>query len=128
MEEHNHNLPTLCNTCGEQVGVDANGDAFVACRHCDFPICKSCLDYELSEGRRACLSCNTPYQPGIQTKPNLFLFTFYFTHLPAANWNVMLIMHAQTQSYDLLVDQSSTKNTYIQLSTLPFVQNMPDLY
>ncbi|XP_028764804.1 cellulose synthase A catalytic subunit 8 [UDP-forming] [Neltuma alba] len=52
----------LCNTCGEQVGFDANGEVFVACHECNFPICKACFDFEISEGRRVCLRCGTPYQ------------------------------------------------------------------
>lgn len=51
----------FCNSCGEQVGVDANGEVFVACHECYYPICKPCVDYEISEGRRVCLRCRTPY-------------------------------------------------------------------
>ncbi|PON41142.1 Cellulose synthase [Parasponia andersonii] len=51
----------VCNTCSEQVGFDANGEAFVACHECNFPICKDCLNYELKEGRKVCLRCGTPY-------------------------------------------------------------------
>ncbi|KAL5576955.1 hypothetical protein UlMin_018654 [Ulmus minor] len=51
-----------CNTCGEQVGLDANGEIFVACHECNFPICKDCLIYEIKEGRKVCLRCSTPYQ------------------------------------------------------------------
>ncbi|WJX26819.1 Cellulose synthase A catalytic subunit 8 [UDP-forming] [Trifolium repens] len=52
---------TFCNSCGEQVGVDANGEVFVACHECYFPICKACVDYEISEGRSVCLRCGNPY-------------------------------------------------------------------
>ncbi|XP_054802031.1 cellulose synthase A catalytic subunit 8 [UDP-forming] [Prosopis cineraria] len=52
----------LCNTCGEQVGFDSNGEVFVACHDCSFPICKACFDFEINEGRRVCLRCGTPYQ------------------------------------------------------------------
>ncbi|KAI9121280.1 hypothetical protein K1719_008313 [Acacia pycnantha] len=51
----------LCSTCGEQVGFDANGEVFVACHDCNFPICKACFDFEINEGRRVCLRCGTPY-------------------------------------------------------------------
>ncbi|XP_024024162.1 cellulose synthase A catalytic subunit 8 [UDP-forming] [Morus notabilis] len=51
----------LCSTCGEQVGLDANGEVFVACHECNFPICKDCLNYEINEGRKVCLRCSTPY-------------------------------------------------------------------
>ncbi|GAU35477.1 hypothetical protein TSUD_384320 [Trifolium subterraneum] len=52
---------SFCNSCGEQVGVDANGEVFVACHECYFPICKACVDYEISEGRSVCLRCGNPY-------------------------------------------------------------------
>ncbi|KAJ8761841.1 hypothetical protein K2173_005413 [Erythroxylum novogranatense] len=51
----------MCNTCGEQVGVNANGDLFVACHECSFPMCKSCFEYEIKEGRKACFRCGSPY-------------------------------------------------------------------
>ena len=50
-----------CTTCGEPVGFDSNGEVFVACHECNFPVCKSCLDYEIKEGRKVCLRCSTPY-------------------------------------------------------------------
>ena len=50
-----------CHTCGEQVGVDANGEVFVACHECNFPICKDCLGDEIKEGRKVCLRCGMPY-------------------------------------------------------------------
>ncbi|PQQ21830.1 cellulose synthase A catalytic subunit 8 [Prunus yedoensis var. nudiflora] len=51
----------VCNTCGEQVGLDANGEVFVACHECNFPVCKTCFDLDIKEGRKACLRCGTPY-------------------------------------------------------------------
>ncbi|GMN43512.1 hypothetical protein TIFTF001_012703 [Ficus carica] len=51
----------VCNTCGDQVGLDANGEVFVACHECNFPICKDCLSYEIKEGRKVCQRCGTPY-------------------------------------------------------------------
>ncbi|KAF8413717.1 hypothetical protein HHK36_001709 [Tetracentron sinense] len=51
----------LCNSCGEAVGFSANGEVFVACHECNFPLCRSCLDYEIKEGRKICLRCGTPY-------------------------------------------------------------------
>ncbi|KAI4332529.1 hypothetical protein L6164_017430 [Bauhinia variegata] len=52
----------LCNTCGEKLGVNANGEVFMACQQCHFPICKSCVEDEINEGRSVCLRCGTPYQ------------------------------------------------------------------
>ncbi|KAL0321309.1 UNVERIFIED_CONTAM: Cellulose synthase A catalytic subunit [UDP-forming] [Sesamum radiatum] len=51
----------MCNTCGEQVGLSSNGEVFVACQECNYPICQHCLDYEIKEGRNACIHCGTPY-------------------------------------------------------------------
>ncbi|KAG5147660.1 hypothetical protein AAZX31_06G062300 [Glycine max] len=51
----------FCNSCGEQIGLDANGEVFVACHECYFPICKACFEYEINEGRKVCLRCATPY-------------------------------------------------------------------
>ncbi|KAL2253139.1 cellulose synthase A catalytic subunit 8 [UDP-forming] [Sesamum indicum] len=51
----------MCNTCGEQVGLSSNSEVFVACQECNYPICQHCLDYEIKEGRNACIRCGTPY-------------------------------------------------------------------
>ncbi|KAK9267489.1 hypothetical protein L1049_009916 [Liquidambar formosana] len=51
----------ICNTCGETMGVDSNGEVFVACHECNFSMCKSCLDYEIKEGRKVCLRCGAPF-------------------------------------------------------------------
>ncbi|XP_058201016.1 cellulose synthase A catalytic subunit 8 [UDP-forming] [Rhododendron vialii] len=52
----------LCSTCGEQVGLNSNGEVFVACHECNLPICKSCFDYEIKEGRSSCFRCGAPYE------------------------------------------------------------------
>ncbi|KAL0305603.1 UNVERIFIED_CONTAM: Cellulose synthase A catalytic subunit [UDP-forming] [Sesamum radiatum] len=51
----------ICNICGEQVGLSAKGEVFVACHECTYPICQHCLDHEIKEGRNACMRCGTPY-------------------------------------------------------------------
>lgn len=51
----------LCNNCGEGVGLDSKGEVFVACHECNFPLCRSCFDYEINQGRNACLQCAAPY-------------------------------------------------------------------
>ncbi|GFZ06153.1 cellulose synthase family protein [Actinidia rufa] len=51
----------ICETCGEQVGLNPNGGVFVACHECNFPICKSCFDYRINEGHSSCLRCGAPY-------------------------------------------------------------------
>ncbi|KAF7150574.1 hypothetical protein RHSIM_Rhsim02G0145300 [Rhododendron simsii] len=52
----------LCSTCGEQVGLNSNGEMYVACHECNLPICKSCFDYEIKEGRSSCFRCGAPYE------------------------------------------------------------------
>ena len=52
----------LCNTCGEQVGLNDNGEVFVACHECNFPICKDCFEHEINEDHRVCMRCGTPYE------------------------------------------------------------------
>ncbi|KAL7211595.1 hypothetical protein ACSBR2_014452 [Camellia fascicularis] len=51
----------ICNTCGEEVGLNSNGEVFVGCHECNFPICKSCFHYEIKEGRSSCLRCGAPF-------------------------------------------------------------------
>lgn len=51
----------ICSTCGEQVGLNLNGEVFVACHECNFPLCKTCIEYEIKEGRSSCLRCGSPY-------------------------------------------------------------------
>lgn len=53
-------VPT-CHSCGEHVGFNANGEVYVACHECNFPICKVCVDLEIKDGRKVCLRCGSPY-------------------------------------------------------------------
>ncbi|XP_023541820.1 cellulose synthase A catalytic subunit 8 [UDP-forming] isoform X2 [Cucurbita pepo subsp. pepo] len=55
----------ICHTCGEQVGVDTNGEVFVACHECQFPICKVCVQYDIKEGRNVCLRCGSPFDKNL---------------------------------------------------------------
>lgn len=52
----------LCQICGEIVGVTTNGDIFVACNECAFPICRVCYEYERKDGNQACPQCKTRYK------------------------------------------------------------------
>uniref|UniRef100_A0A803ME15 Cellulose synthase n=2 Tax=Chenopodium quinoa TaxID=63459 RepID=A0A803ME15_CHEQI len=54
-----------CNTCGEPVGLDSNGNVFVACLECNYPVCKACVDYEIKEGKKACFRCAAPYEDNV---------------------------------------------------------------
>lgn len=73
-------VPT-CITCGEQVGLDHNGEVFVACHECSYPICKSCFEYDLKDGRSSCLRCGAPYD-GILAFYSLFSHNTDIVGLP----------------------------------------------
>ncbi|XP_019188397.1 PREDICTED: cellulose synthase A catalytic subunit 4 [UDP-forming] [Ipomoea nil] len=52
----------MCRICRDEIGVVENGEVFVACRECGFPVCKPCYQYERSEGNQCCPHCNTRYK------------------------------------------------------------------
>ncbi|KAI4380528.1 hypothetical protein MLD38_006706 [Melastoma candidum] len=52
----------VCEICGDEVGLTANGDLFVACDECGFPVCRPCYEYERREGNQSCPQCNTRYK------------------------------------------------------------------
>lgn len=49
----------ICHACG--VGMDSNMQVFVACHECNLPLCESCFEYEIKQGRSSCLRCGLPY-------------------------------------------------------------------
>ncbi|KAK4783042.1 hypothetical protein SAY86_007416 [Trapa natans] len=51
----------VCEICGDQVGLTVDGDLFVACNECGFPICRPCYEYERREGSQVCPQCKTRY-------------------------------------------------------------------
>ncbi|KAG8042902.1 hypothetical protein GUJ93_ZPchr0269g2882 [Zizania palustris] len=51
-----------CQICGDDVGDGPDGEAFVACNECAFPVCRSCYDYERREGSQACPQCKTRFK------------------------------------------------------------------
>lgn len=48
----------VCHACGEK---DSNGLVFVVCHECNSPLCTSCLEYDIKQGRSSCLRCGLPY-------------------------------------------------------------------
>ncbi|MED6220230.1 putative cellulose synthase A catalytic subunit 3 [UDP-forming] [Stylosanthes scabra] len=53
----------VCQLCGEEIGVsEEDGDVFVACNECAFPVCRSCYQYERREGSQVCPQCKTRYK------------------------------------------------------------------
>ncbi|XP_031402696.1 cellulose synthase A catalytic subunit 7 [UDP-forming] isoform X1 [Punica granatum] len=51
-----------CRVCGDKIGLREDGELFVACLVCGFPVCRPCYDYERSEGTQCCPQCNTRYK------------------------------------------------------------------
>lgn len=54
--------PAICQICGDDVGVTFEGDLFVACNECSYPVCRPCYEYERKEGSQACPQCKTYYK------------------------------------------------------------------
>ncbi|KAJ8749065.1 hypothetical protein K2173_013672 [Erythroxylum novogranatense] len=52
----------VCRVCGDDIGLKEDGQPFVACHVCGFPVCKPCYLYERSEGNQTCPQCNTRYK------------------------------------------------------------------
>ncbi|KAI3819546.1 hypothetical protein L1987_13387 [Smallanthus sonchifolius] len=52
----------ICRVCGDEIGRKENGDVFVACHECKFPVCRPCYLYERSEGNQCCPQCNVRYK------------------------------------------------------------------
>lgn len=52
----------LCEICGNNVGVTSNGELFVACKECGFPVCRPCYEYEKKDGNKSCPQCKTRYK------------------------------------------------------------------
>eukprot|EP00252_Welwitschia_mirabilis_P015285 TRINITY_DN3357_c0_g2_i1.p1 TRINITY_DN3357_c0_g2~~TRINITY_DN3357_c0_g2_i1.p1 ORF type:complete len:1090 (+),score=185.27 TRINITY_DN3357_c0_g2_i1:411-3680(+) len=52
----------VCQICGDNVGVSSEGEPFVACNECAFPVCKACYEYERKEGNQCCPRCKTRYR------------------------------------------------------------------
>ncbi|XP_012085255.1 cellulose synthase A catalytic subunit 4 [UDP-forming] isoform X1 [Jatropha curcas] len=52
----------VCRVCGDEIGVKEDGQVFLACHVCEFPVCRPCYEYERSEGNQCCPQCNTRYK------------------------------------------------------------------
>ncbi|XP_074280298.1 cellulose synthase A catalytic subunit 6 [UDP-forming]-like isoform X2 [Silene latifolia] len=52
-----------CKICGDEIEVCGDeGEPFVACNECAFPVCRPCYEYERGEGNQACPQCKTRYK------------------------------------------------------------------
>ncbi|KAB5556235.1 hypothetical protein DKX38_007144 [Salix brachista] len=52
----------ICHICGDDVGLTVDGELFVACNECAFPICRTCYAYERKEGNQVCPQCKTRFK------------------------------------------------------------------
>lgn len=52
----------ICQICGDEIEITDNGEPFVACNECAFPVCRPCYEYERREGNQACPQCRTRYK------------------------------------------------------------------
>ena len=52
----------ICQICGDDVGTTVEGDIFVACDVCGFPVCRPCYEYERKDGNQSCPQCKTKYK------------------------------------------------------------------
>lgn len=52
----------ICHICGDDVGLTVDGELFVACNECAFPICRTCYEYERNEGTQVCPQCKTRFK------------------------------------------------------------------
>lgn len=52
----------ICQICGDEIEITVDGEPFVACNECAFPVCRDCYEYERREGNQACPQCKTRYK------------------------------------------------------------------
>lgn len=57
-----HSSSQVCQICGDNVGATADGELFVACNECAFPVCRPCYEYERKDGNQSCPQCKTRYK------------------------------------------------------------------
>ncbi|XP_044469874.1 cellulose synthase A catalytic subunit 2 [UDP-forming]-like [Mangifera indica] len=51
-----------CQICGDEIEITVDGELFVACNECAFPVCRPCYEYERREGNQTCPQCKTRYK------------------------------------------------------------------
>ncbi|XP_020212231.1 cellulose synthase A catalytic subunit 5 [UDP-forming] [Cajanus cajan] len=52
----------ICQICGDEIEITEDGEPFVACNECAFPVCRPCYEYERREGNQVCPQCKTRYK------------------------------------------------------------------
>ena len=78
----------VCEICGDEVGLTVDGDLFVACNECGFPVCRPCYEYERREGSQLCPQCKTRYKrlKGKAQNKAITSFIFTFSFLKLSFW------------------------------------------
>ena len=61
-ERINESFQISTVSVGDSVGLTVDGDLFVACEECGFPVCRPCYEYERREGTQVCPQCHTRYK------------------------------------------------------------------
>ena len=52
----------VCQICSDDIGKTIDGEPFVACHVCAFPVCRPCYEYERKDGNQSCPQCKTKYK------------------------------------------------------------------
>ncbi|KAG2665580.1 hypothetical protein I3760_15G013600 [Carya illinoinensis] len=52
----------ICQICGDEIEITVDGEPFVACNECAFPVCRTCYEYERGEGNQVCPHCKMRYK------------------------------------------------------------------
>uniref|UniRef100_A0A2P2MP60 Uncharacterized protein MANES_09G023700 n=1 Tax=Rhizophora mucronata TaxID=61149 RepID=A0A2P2MP60_RHIMU len=67
----------VCQICSDEIGTTVDGEPFVACHVCAFPVCRPCYEYERKDGNQSCPQCKTKYKRHKgSSKPFIAPFTF----------------------------------------------------
>jgi cellulose synthase A len=68
-----------CQVCGDKIGRNPNGELFVACNECGFPVCRPCYEYERKDGNRCCPQCKTRYRRHKGTNhPYIYIYIYIY--------------------------------------------------
>lgn len=79
----------ICHICEDGIEITDDGEIFVACNECAFPVCRACYQYERKEGNQACPQCKTRYKR-IKGKSLCAFFLNAFTSISPVNSNLSL--------------------------------------
>ena len=57
-----HSSNQVFHIYGDNVGVTADGELFVVCNECAFPVCRPFHEYERKDGNKSCPQWKTRYK------------------------------------------------------------------